>query len=65
MRQEKTKIDLRVVEIKLQNLPQTTCCPLTKMSVEKSNCQTFAIPEGQATWWYCSDCGGWHLILQR
>ena len=63
MRQEKTKINLRSVEIKPQNLPQITYCPSTKISVEKSDYQNFATPDGQATWWRCSACGGWHLIM--
>ena len=37
-------------------------CVSTKIRVTARNCymQIF-IPGGQAVWWQCPECGGWHI----
>ena len=38
-------------------------CPSTGQITRRSEGKTFTIPNGQAVWWRCSACGGWHTTL--
>lgn len=39
-----------------------TNCPSTGDEVVGSGWnQQFSTPGGQATWWQCPSCGGWHI----
>ncbi len=43
-----------------------TCCPRTgEEVVGSSQSKTLPIPGGQALWWFCPACCGWHLKMIR
>ena len=48
-------------ELKLQILID---CPVTGKPAQKLAEISVDIPNGQANWWHCSACGGWHLNLE-
>lgn len=38
-------------------------CPNTGEEVVGSGWnRQFSTPDGQASWWYCPSCGGWHVM---
>jgi len=39
-------------------------CPVTGEPARKLVEIVVDIPNGQANWWCCSACGGWHLKLE-
>lgn len=41
-------------------------CPNTEkwLPIADSNQRFFSIPGGQATWWHCSKCWGWHILIK-
>jgi hypothetical protein len=48
-----------------QHLKSNGYCPKTGKQVGQQGGQNFLLPGGQATWWHCPACGGWHVILQK
>ena len=39
-------------------------CPCTGKEVVGSGWnQHFSIPNGQASWWFCPACAGWHIVM--
>ncbi len=49
-------------------LPQPTfyvldTCPKTGKMVERIEQDAFDIPNGEARWWQCSACSGWHVSV--
>ena len=39
-------------------------CPVTGEQAKKLAEDCMAIPKGQANWWLCSACRGWHLEVE-
>ena len=39
------------------------CCSATGRQVTVQSWQQFPIPGGQAMWWQCPDCLGWHVVI--
>ena len=62
--QNRLIINLSSEEVELPDFQEMLCCPQTKNPVAKANHQTLLIPGGQATWWYCRECRGWHVITE-
>lgn len=40
-----------------------TNCPTTNIDVQGDDGTSFLIPDGQVTWWRCSACQGWHVLI--
>ena len=40
-----------------------TSCPVTGVQAKKLTENRIVIPNGQANWWHCSACQGWHINL--
>ena len=40
-----------------------TNCPTTNINVRGDDGTSFLIPDGQATWWRCWACQGWHVLI--
>ena len=38
-------------------------CPATGEQAKKLIENRIVVPYGQAIWWHCSVCGGWHIAL--
>lgn len=38
-------------------------CPVNGIAVSESMITKIVTPGGQATWWRCSACRGWHVIV--
>jgi len=38
-------------------------CPMTGKLAERGEENSFSIPDGQAIWWNCSACQGWHASV--
>lgn len=38
-------------------------CPITNTLAQGNEQATFLIPGGQARWWHCSACLGWHISI--
>jgi hypothetical protein len=54
----------------LINLPKPTfhvlgSCPVTGKLAERQESDLFSIPQGQAVWWKCSACNGWHASIME
>jgi len=52
-------------EISQQLRKSDAYCPQTGTWVGKQTGQKFLLPGGQAIWWHCPACGGWHVIVQE
>ena len=61
---EKIEIEVNDGEIQRQSLNSTLCCPQIENPVANCDNQTFPVPGGQAIWWHCPACGGWHVVVQ-
>lgn len=46
-----------------QSLQPTIYCPITNRPVSPDNWKQFSVPGGQAIWWHCSECLGWHVVI--
>lgn len=55
----------RISHLTESNNPPVSTCPATGHITRRDTGQPFAIPNGQATWWHCSACGGWHASLSE
>jgi len=51
-------------EIPQQRIKNSSYCPQTGKLVANLGYQTFLLPDGQAIWWHCPACRGWHVIMQ-
>ena len=51
-------------ETQLQVLQEKFHCPQTQKQVIKLDFHTLNVPGGQATWWHCPACQGWHVIIE-
>ena len=40
-------------------------CPATGEPAKKLAENYIVMPYGQAVWWHCSACGGWHLASEN
>lgn len=40
-------------------------CPVTGEQAKKLTENCIVIPNGQANWWHCSACRGWHINLEH
>ncbi|MCB0191480.1 MAG: hypothetical protein KDJ65_06005 [Anaerolineae bacterium] len=40
-------------------------CPTTQQHVAVRDSQDFDIVNQHGTWWRCTDCGGWHVSLDK
>jgi hypothetical protein len=38
-------------------------CPIKGLAVSESIITKIETPDGQAIWWQCSACHGWHVIV--
>ena len=48
------------------NPPVSAYCPIThKWTVVTKRKAYFSIPGGQARWWYCEECQGWHIMIKQ
>lgn len=45
--------------------PILTYCPVTGEKTKKLTQNHIIMPYGQASWWHCLACGGWHLALEQ
>jgi hypothetical protein len=43
----------------------STHCPTSGTSVCGYDQTSFLIPDGYATWWHCSACEGWHVLILK
>jgi hypothetical protein len=51
---------------KKENRLVSACCPITQQwTIVENRKAYFSIPGGQASWWYCEECHGWHILVQR
>lgn len=51
---------------KKENHLVSACCPITqKWTIVENKKAYFSIPGGQASWWYCEECNGWHILVQK
>lgn len=41
-----------------------TRCPTTNKLAIRSDRNPLDVPGGQAIWWYCSACKGWHVSVE-
>ena len=62
------EIAMRRIEKNTKNVQQALfsaarTCPMTGQHTKREEGSTFTIPDGQATWWRCSACGGWHASI--
>jgi hypothetical protein len=46
-----------------QNLLHTMHCPTTARQVVANDMKPYSIPGGQAIWWHCPACQGWHIQM--
>ena len=46
------------------NLRVVTRCPATDKLAIRSDRDPLSVPGGQATWWHCSACKGWHVSVE-
>lgn len=51
----------------IQNIthPAQVACPVTCEQVAMNSCRQLSVPGGQATWWRCPECGGWHVVVRE
>jgi len=52
-------------EISQQQHKSDAYCPQTGKRVGQQIGEKFLLPGGQATWWHCPACGGWHVTMQE
>ncbi len=46
------------------NSPEITAdCPVTNQQLRINIWEYFKVPGGQATWWKCPSCHGWHALV--
>ena len=48
-----------------RHLTILTDCPVTGMQAQKLTQKPVVILDGQASWWHCSACQGWHIHLEQ
>lgn len=41
-----------------------THCPATNRLTIRDDKEPLEVPGGQATWWRCSACNGWHVVVE-
>ena len=47
-----------------QNRWILACCPCSGEEVVGSGWhKSFSLPNGEASWWYCPACYGWHVVM--
>ena len=52
--------------VREQNHWVLTCCPSTGDEVVGSGWEkNFSPPVGQARWWKCPACDGWHIMTEK
>jgi len=39
-------------------------CPVIDKPVINTERKQFPIPGGSAIWWHCSECRGWHVVVE-
>jgi len=67
MATHQNKINLASIdrdETPQHHIKNNSYCPQTGKLVGKQDGQRFLLPGGQAIWWHCPACGGWHVIVQ-
>jgi len=47
------------------NVRQPSYCPTLQQQVWRGDFKAFKIPGGQVVWWHCSECQGWHVMIQN
>lgn len=47
----------------LESGQYTRCCPINDKPVTVTPRQRHSILDGEAIWWHCPECRGWHLSL--
>jgi len=47
-----------------QDFERILFCPQTRKKVKNNDFQILAVPGGQAIWWHCPACRGWHVIME-
>jgi hypothetical protein len=48
-----------------QYLQSLVYCPVIREQVMANGRKHFSIPGGQATWWHCPECQGWHVVIDK
>jgi hypothetical protein len=43
----------------------TLHCPGSCQSVRADKKKQISVPGGQATWWHCPECLGWHVSIRE
>ncbi len=51
--------------VKLAPKQQIAFCPNIKRSVPITQLKYFSISNGQAGWWHCPVCQGWHVQINN
>jgi hypothetical protein len=46
-----------------QNHQLLIYCPVNCKQVMANDWEQISIPGGQATWWHCPECRGWHVVV--
>jgi|GEM_PF-2080440 len=48
------------------HLSPVTCCPITGQRVKSEySLEPIPIPNGWGVWWHCSECEGWHFLIEE
>lgn len=58
---ETTRASLSTAELSFRVM---TRCPTTNKMAIRSDRDPLSVPGGQATWWRCSACKGWHVSVE-
>ncbi|MEW5958815.1 MAG: hypothetical protein AB1801_13870 [Chloroflexota bacterium] len=52
----------KLMNMTQQNTQASAHCPLSEQQVTAGPSKRIVFPGGQATWWHCPACQGWHLF---
>ena len=55
-------VTAKFMDIALQSSTANVHCPISERQVTAGQSKRIVFPGGQATWWHCPVCQGWHLI---
>ena len=47
----------------LNHSPDAFHCPIAKTHTRGKDLKIALIPYGQAIWWHCTECDGWHVKI--
>jgi hypothetical protein len=60
-----TRLSEKILNQSGEGVQFTLVCPSTGHPVSVIKAKQIDLPNGQATWWKCPNCQGWHVRIER